>query len=268
MNCSLSSAPSGHLVALDQQRLQSGDFCAQLSDQPHVAVLVDGGLVDDVLGSVGVSQSAERLAVVHVGGGDRCEDNVNRMTSNISVSLEEFECRRVVRRSLLTGDHDGLGVSAQTVFQQPRQHRVSVGDEHRLLLQVGVHAVLRHVSWTHTQETHQSTTHTHTHIDECFKADCRPASLTQRRDDVAEGNQRLVDVPSFLQSDAGRSGGVGSLAAGQIDQVDLTDRLTGHLCIELSLTETETEREMSQFEYLRCDTRFFSLTSAKSSRPA
>lgn len=110
--------------------------------------------------------------------------------------------------------------------------------------------------------------HTHTHIDECFKADCRPASLTQRRDDVAKGNQRLVDVSSFLQSDAGRSGGVGSLAAGQIDQVDLTDRLTGHLCIELSLTETETEREMSQFEYLRCDMRFFSLTWAKSSRPA
>lgn len=163
MNCSFSSAPSGHLVALDQQRLQSGDFCAQLSDQPHVAVLVDGGLVDDVLGSVGVSQSAERLAVVHVGGGDRCEENVNRMTSNISVSLEEFECRRVARRSLLTGDHDGLGVSAQTVFQQPRQHRVSVGDEHRLLLQVGVHAVLRHVSWTHTGNTSvNNNTHTHT----------------------------------------------------------------------------------------------------------
>ena len=120
---------------------------------------------------------------------------------------------------------------------------------------------------THTGNASVNThthTHTHTHIHECSKADCRPASLTQRRDDVAEGNQRLVDVSSFFQSDAGRSGGVGSLAAGQIDQVDLTDRLTGHLCIELSLTETET----SQCEYLRCDTRFLSLTSAKSSQPA
>lgn len=63
--------------------------------------------------------------------------------------------------------------------------------------------------------------------------------LTQRRDDVAQGDERLVYVPSLFQADARRTSGVSSLAAGQIDQVDLTDRLTGHLCIELSLTERE-----------------------------
>lgn len=51
---------------------------------------------------------------------------------------------------LLTGDHDGLGVATQAVFQQPRQHGVSVGHEPRLLLQVGVHSVLRHVGCTET----------------------------------------------------------------------------------------------------------------------
>lgn len=66
--------------------------------------------------------------------------------------------------------------------------------------------------------------------------------LTQRGDDVAQGDQRLVDVSSLFQSDARRSGGVGSFAAGQIDQVDLTDRLTGHLRIELSLKETDRRR--------------------------
>ena len=29
----------------------------------------------------------------------------------------------------LTGDHDGLGVPSQTVFQKPSEDRVSVGDE-------------------------------------------------------------------------------------------------------------------------------------------
>lgn len=54
----------------------------------------------------------------------------------------------VCERPSLTGDHDGLGVSSQTVLQQPCQHRVPVGDEDRLLLQVGVGAVGRHVGWT------------------------------------------------------------------------------------------------------------------------
>lgn len=63
-----------YLVALNQQSFQSGDFGPQFSDQPDVAILVDGGLVDDVLGSVGVSQSAERLTVVHVSGGNGCDE--------------------------------------------------------------------------------------------------------------------------------------------------------------------------------------------------
>lgn len=67
--CSVSAC---YLVALNQQSFQSGDLSPQFSDQPDVAVLVDGGFVDDVLGSVSVSQSAERLAVVHVGGGNSC----------------------------------------------------------------------------------------------------------------------------------------------------------------------------------------------------
>lgn len=64
------TSPGAHLVALDQQSPQADDLVPQLPDEPHVAVLVDGRLVDDVLGSVGVAQGAERLAVVHVGGGD------------------------------------------------------------------------------------------------------------------------------------------------------------------------------------------------------
>lgn len=42
------------------------DLLAQLADEPHVGVLVDGGLVDDVLGAVGVAQRRQRLAVVAV----------------------------------------------------------------------------------------------------------------------------------------------------------------------------------------------------------
>lgn len=61
-----------YLVPLNQQGLEPGDFSPQLPDQPDVGVLVDGGFVDDVLGPVGVAQSAQRLAVVHVGGGDGC----------------------------------------------------------------------------------------------------------------------------------------------------------------------------------------------------
>lgn len=62
-----------YLVALNQKSFQSGDFSPQFSDQPDVGVLVDGGLVDDVLGPVGVAQSAERLAVVHVCGRNVCD---------------------------------------------------------------------------------------------------------------------------------------------------------------------------------------------------
>lgn len=63
-----------YLVALNQQSFQSGDFSPQFSDQPDVAVLVDGGFVDDVLGSVSVPQSAERLAIVHISGGNGCDE--------------------------------------------------------------------------------------------------------------------------------------------------------------------------------------------------
>lgn len=72
---------SGHrllyLVSLNQQSFESGDFSPQFSDQPDVGVLVDGGFVDDVLGSVGVSQGAERLAVVHISWRNGCEKKRN-----------------------------------------------------------------------------------------------------------------------------------------------------------------------------------------------
>ena len=75
------AASLAHLVPLDQQGLQPGDLGPQFSDQPDVGVLVDGGLVDDVLGSVGVAQRAERLAVVDVGRGDGCRsDRVIRLS--------------------------------------------------------------------------------------------------------------------------------------------------------------------------------------------
>lgn len=63
-----------YLVALNQQSFQSGDFSPQFPDQTDVAVLVDGGFVDDVLGSVSVSQSAERLTIVHISGGNGCNE--------------------------------------------------------------------------------------------------------------------------------------------------------------------------------------------------
>ena len=65
-----------YLVALNQQSLQAGDLISQFSDQPDVAVLVDGGFVDDVLGSVSVAQRAQRLSVVHIGGGNVCKKDI------------------------------------------------------------------------------------------------------------------------------------------------------------------------------------------------
>lgn len=47
-------------------RAQLLDLLAQLPDELDVGVLVDGGLVDDVLGAVRVPQRRQRLAVVAV----------------------------------------------------------------------------------------------------------------------------------------------------------------------------------------------------------
>lgn len=55
-----------HLVSLCQQGFEARDLGSQLPDQPHVGVLVDGGFVDDVFGTVSVAQSAQGLAIVHV----------------------------------------------------------------------------------------------------------------------------------------------------------------------------------------------------------
>lgn len=60
---------------------------------------------------------------------------------------------------------------------------------------------------------------------------------TQRGDDVPQRDQRLVDVPAFLEANPRGSCGVGPLATRQVHQVDLTDRLAGHLGIELGLEE-------------------------------
>lgn len=67
--------------------------------------------------------------------------------------------------------------------------------------------------------------------------------LTQRGDDVSQSHQRLVDVPSLFQTNARRSGGVGSLAAGEVHQVDLTDRLARHLRVKLGLKEKQRRFE-------------------------
>ena len=74
--------------------LQPVNFFSKLADKFHIGILIDGGRVDDVLGPVGVAEGGEGLAVVDLGRGDG-------------------------------GDHDRLGVAAQAVLQQPRQHRVS-----------------------------------------------------------------------------------------------------------------------------------------------
>ena len=74
--------------------LESVDLLPKLANKFDIGVLVDGGAVDDVLGAVGVAQRGQRFAVVHV--------------------------RRAHRRN-----HNRLRVPAQTVLQQPRQHRVS-----------------------------------------------------------------------------------------------------------------------------------------------
>ena len=65
-----SGGGGSYLVPLYQQRFEAGDLGPQLADELDVGVLVDRGLVDDVLGAVGVAQGAQRLAVVHVGRGN------------------------------------------------------------------------------------------------------------------------------------------------------------------------------------------------------
>ncbi len=66
------------------------EFLLELAHELRVGVLIDDGLVLDLLGLVGVTQRTECLLVLDVGG---------RYSSN----------------------HRSLGVSSQTVLQQPRQ---------------------------------------------------------------------------------------------------------------------------------------------------
>lgn len=93
--------PGRRGVVLGHHRPKFVDLFPEFSDQLHVRIFVDRRLVDDVLRSVGVTQGGQRLAVIDLRRADR-------------------------------GDHDGLGVAAQGVFKQPRQHGVSVRYEDRL----------------------------------------------------------------------------------------------------------------------------------------
>mmetsp|Transcript_7302 Transcript_7302/g.18852 ORF Transcript_7302/g.18852 Transcript_7302/m.18852 type:complete len:202 (-) Transcript_7302:123-728(-) len=89
-----------------QLSLEPVDFVLKLAEHRVLGVLIDLGLVLDVLGAVGVAQCAHRLVKV------------------------------VVRRPHV-GNHHGLGVAAQRVLQQPRQLGVAVGDVAALAVHQG-----------------------------------------------------------------------------------------------------------------------------------
>lgn len=84
-----------HNVFADE-RLELLYLLPELPDELDVGVLVDGRLVDDVLGAIGVAQGGQGLAVIAVGRADG-------------------------------RDHDGTRVAAQRVLEQPGQHAVAVG---------------------------------------------------------------------------------------------------------------------------------------------
>ena len=62
-----------------------------------------------------------------------CRRDIVKDFSTIPVLTVIYTCMKLKYHIgwcvLLTCDHDGLRVSSQTVLEQPRQHRVSIGDE-------------------------------------------------------------------------------------------------------------------------------------------
>ena len=58
-------------------------------------------------------------------------------------SYETLYVEKKKKTKLLTGYHDGFGVSAEAVFQQPSQNRIPVRHENLLLLYKRVCCVLR-----------------------------------------------------------------------------------------------------------------------------
>ena len=70
---------------------QALDLIAQLSDQFDIGILIDCGFVDNILGSVGVSQGTKRFSMVHF----------SRTNGS---------------------DHDSLGISPQRILEQPGQN--------------------------------------------------------------------------------------------------------------------------------------------------
>lgn len=77
------------------ERLQLFYLRSELSDEFHVCVFVDSRLVNNVFRTIGVSKSAESVVVIAF--------------------------RRTDSRY-----HDSLGVAAQRIFQQPREHAVAI----------------------------------------------------------------------------------------------------------------------------------------------
>ena len=70
----------------------------KLPDELNVGILVDRRLVDNILGAVRIPERAQGLAVVAVGWTDG-------------------------------RDHDGFGIAAEGVLEQPGKYAVAVGDE-------------------------------------------------------------------------------------------------------------------------------------------
>lgn len=83
---------------LVDERLQLFYLRSELSDEFDVRVFVDSRLVDNVFRAIGVSESAESVVVIAF--------------------------RRADSRY-----HDGLGVAAQGILQQPRKHAIAIRDK-------------------------------------------------------------------------------------------------------------------------------------------
>lgn len=70
----------------------------EFPDKLHVRVFIDGRLVDDIFRTIGISESAESIVVITF--------------------------RRTDGRN-----HDSLGIAAEGILQQPREHAVPIRDE-------------------------------------------------------------------------------------------------------------------------------------------
>ena len=80
------------------ERFQLFYLRSELSDEFHICVFVDSRLINNVLRTIGISKSTESVVVIAF--------------------------RRTDSRY-----HDSLGIAAQGIFQQPREHAVAIRDK-------------------------------------------------------------------------------------------------------------------------------------------